>query len=74
MTLPTQLVLRALLSRPADPAYGLSLCEDTGLPTGTVYPILTRLERYGWIASRWEQPEEYVEHGRPRRRDYQLTP
>ncbi|URN10832.1 PadR family transcriptional regulator [Actinomadura madurae] len=51
------------------------MVRATCLPTGTVYPIITRLEQAGWISSRWETPNEQAEDGqaRPRRRYYQLT-
>jgi DNA-binding PadR family transcriptional regulator len=73
MTIPTQLVLRALLANPTHEKYGLQICSEAGLPTGTIHPILARLENeHGWLTSRWEdvKPEEA---GRPRRRYYQLT-
>jgi DNA-binding PadR family transcriptional regulator len=73
MTLQTQLVLRALLQEPTAERYGLALCEETGLPSGTVYPIVARLEHAGWAQSRWEEPETHVAEGRPRRRYYRLT-
>jgi PadR family transcriptional regulator len=73
MTLQTQLVLRALLQEPAREQYGLELCAETGLPSGTVYPIVARLEQAGWLASRWEDPNEHITEGRPRRRYYRLT-
>jgi PadR family transcriptional regulator PadR len=73
MTIPTQLVLRALLAEPAQEMYGLQICAAAGLPSGTIHPILARLEHeYGWLTSRWEdiKPED---EGRPRRRYYRLT-
>lgn len=73
MTLPTQLVLRVMLDDPAAHYYGLQLRDATGLPSGTVYPIMARLEQVGWVASSWEDPAEHVAEGRPRRRYYQLT-
>lgn len=73
MTLQTQLVLRALLEDPAKQRYGLELCELVGLPSGTIYPILARLEQVGWVHSTWEDPVVHVEAGRPRRRFYQIT-
>ena len=73
MTLQTQLVLRALLQRPAREQYGLELCGETGLPSGTIYPIVARLENFGWVESRWEDPNEHIVEGRPRRRYYRLT-
>ena len=73
MTLQTQLVLRALLQDPREQHYGLQLCEQTGLPSGTVYPIVARLEQLGWLESRWEDPDAHIAEGRPRRRYYRLT-
>ncbi|HEY2287288.1 MAG TPA: helix-turn-helix transcriptional regulator [Streptosporangiaceae bacterium] len=73
MTLQTQLVLRAMLAEPAATRYGLELCDLTGLPSGTVYPIVARLEQCGWLASSWEDPAQHVAAGRPRRRYYRLT-
>ena len=42
------------------------------LPSATVHPILGRLEREGWVISRWEQVDPR-RVGRARRRYYQLT-
>jgi PadR family transcriptional regulator, regulatory protein PadR len=73
MTLQTQLVLRQALQEPGREWYGLQMIEATGLPAGTVYPIVARLERCGWIESRWEDPAEHEAEGRPRRRYYRFT-
>ncbi|WP_405910812.1 PadR family transcriptional regulator [Streptomyces sp. NBC_00828] len=73
MTLQTQLVLRALLEDPVKERYGLELCELTGMPSGTVYPILARLEQVGWVDSIWEDPTAYEKGGRPGRRLYRIT-
>jgi PadR family transcriptional regulator, regulatory protein PadR len=73
MTLATQMVLRSLLEKPADKRYGLELCGEAGLQSGTVYPILTRLEQAGWVHSAWEDPEVHQAEGRPRRRYYTLS-
>ena len=73
MTIPTQLVLRTLLAEPTQEMYGLQICEQAGLPSGTIHPILARLEHeFTWVTSRWEdiKPED---EGRPRRRYYRLT-
>jgi len=73
MTIPTQLVLRALLAEPTREMYGLQICEQAGLPSGTIHPILARLEQeHGWLTSCWEdiKPEDA---GRPRRRFYRFT-
>lgn len=72
MTIATQLVLRALLAEPTQELYGLQICEAAGLPSGTIHPILARLEGQGWLESRWEDIEPEAV-GRPRRRYYQLT-
>ncbi len=69
MTLPTQLVLRALLAEPGQEMYGLQICAAAGLPSGTIHPILARLEGLGWLESRWEDASPR-EEGRPRRRYY----
>ncbi|SRR6266702_2815753 len=73
MTLQVQLVLGALLADLGAELYGLQLCEATGLASGTIYPIMARLEQLGWVESSWEDPRRHVAEGRPRRRYYRLT-
>jgi PadR family transcriptional regulator PadR len=73
MTQPTQAVLRALQSKPAAEMYGLEIGAMAGLPSGTIHPILARLEKAGWVDSRWEDVNP-SEKGRPRRRYYRLSP
>jgi|SRR3954471_15826262 PadR family transcriptional regulator PadR len=73
MTLPTQAVLRELLADPTRAMYGLEICAAAGLPSGTIHPILARLERFGWLESYWEEADPH-EKGRPRRRYYRLNP
>lgn len=72
MTLPTQLVLRAMLAEPTQEMYGLQICQAAELPSGTIHPILARLEGCGWLESRWEDIDPAKE-GRPRRRYYWLS-
>jgi hypothetical protein len=72
ITLPTAAVLRQMLENPAADYYGFALAEATSFPSGTIYPILTRLETAGWLASFWEQGNP-TELERPRRRMYRLT-
>jgi PadR family transcriptional regulator PadR len=72
MTLPTQLVLRAMLAEPDQEMYGLQICRAAELPSGTIHPILARLEACGWLESRWEDINP-GEEGRPRRRYYRLS-
>ena len=69
MTLATQQVLRALLAEPTQEMYGLQICAAARLPSGTLHPILARLEGLGWLESRWEDASPR-EEGRPRRRYY----
>ena len=72
ITLPTAAVLRQMLEDPSAHYYGFALAEATRFPSGTIYPILARLEAAGWLASFWEQGDP-AELERPRRRMYQLT-
>jgi PadR family transcriptional regulator PadR len=53
--------------------YGFDIMDATGLPSGTVYPALRRLERTGLVSSAWEQDERARKASRPRRRNYELT-
>ena len=53
--------------------YGLQICRAAELPSGTIHPILARLEGIDWLESRWEEADPRHE-GRPRRRYYRLTP
>lgn len=73
MTLPTQLVLQVLLDEPDKEMYGLEISNAAGLASGTIHPILARLESAGWLTSRWEDADPTTE-GRPRRRYYRLNP
>jgi DNA-binding PadR family transcriptional regulator len=72
MTLQTIAVLQAMLEAPAHAHYGLQIAGKVHLPTGTIYPILARLEKAGWVASTWEERDP-AELERPRRRLYTLT-
>lgn len=51
---------------------GAEIGRVTALPSGTLYPILLRLERAGWLRSEWEYGDPAI-LGRPRRRFYMLT-
>ncbi len=53
--------------------YGFDVIDRTGLPSGTVYPALSRLERDGYVTSRWESDAEAHADGRPARRYYRVT-
>ncbi|MCT9111663.1 helix-turn-helix transcriptional regulator [Streptomyces mirabilis] len=75
MTLQTQLVMRELLQHPTRAQYGLEVGQAVGLPSGTIHPILARLERAGIVESFWEAADEHAEASppRPRRRYYRFT-
>ena len=70
ITHATALILQALAS---GLRHGFQIMEVTGLASGTVYPVLRRLEREKAVESEWEDREEASAAGRPRRRIYQLT-
>ena len=53
--------------------YGFDIIDTTGLPSGTVYPALSRLERDGFLKSAWEDEAQAHDDGRPARRYYRLT-
>jgi DNA-binding PadR family transcriptional regulator len=64
-------VLAALCGQPSAWQHGYALARQTGLKSGTLYPILIRLADRGLVEACWE--EEPVP-GRPRRHLYRLTP
>jgi DNA-binding PadR family transcriptional regulator len=53
--------------------YGFDIIDQTGLPSGTVYPALGRLERDGLLKAAWENEHHAHAEGRPARRYYTLT-
>jgi DNA-binding PadR family transcriptional regulator len=70
LTHPTALVLQALLD---GRHHGFDIMDATGLPSGTVYPILRRLDAEGYVRSRWEKDGMARREQRPPRRYYELT-
>src|SRR5499427_5982145 len=72
MSFQTLKVLEAFLENPGEELSGADVHKRTGLASGTLYPILLRLESAGWFVSRWEAVDP-VRAGRPRRRLYRLT-
>ena len=60
------------LSRPMERISGAEISRSTGIASGTLYPILFRLEEAGWLTSDWEKvtPSKI---GRPRCRLYRMT-
>lgn len=71
--LTTAKVLRRLLDFPDRPRFGTDLIRETGIKSGSMFPILTRLEHAGFVTA---QPEGADPHevGRPSRTYYRLTP
>jgi DNA-binding PadR family transcriptional regulator len=70
LTYPTALVLQALVS---GHHHGFDIMDATGLPSGTVYPILRRLDAEGLVRSRWEREGVARREQRPPRRYYELS-
>jgi PadR family transcriptional regulator PadR len=66
----TLLVLAALSAQPADWRHGYDLAKETGLKSGTLYPILVRLADRGLVEARWEDGRPA---GRPPRHLYRLS-
>jgi DNA-binding PadR family transcriptional regulator len=67
----TLAILRALAD---GHRYGFDIMDATGLPGGTVYPALAKLENDRLVSSRWEDPELAHAEKRPPRRYYDLSP
>jgi PadR family transcriptional regulator, regulatory protein PadR len=63
-------LLSSLLDHPAEWRYGYDLSRETGLQSGTLYPILMRLSERGWLDAKWEEAHE---PGRPPRHMYRLN-
>lgn len=64
-------VLAVLCAEPAGWRHGYGIARDTGLKSGSLYPILIRLADRGLVEARWEEEQPA---GRPRRHLYRLTP
>lgn len=64
-------VLEVLLG-PDDELYGFKIAKEIDRPTGSVFPILARLEQAGWVFSKWETSEQNSRGSR--RRFYRLSP
>jgi PadR family transcriptional regulator PadR len=73
LTPQTVLVVSALLATPDTPRWGRDISKTTGLASGTLHPILARLEKVGWVESYWEDVSSSEDLGRPRRRYYRFT-
>jgi DNA-binding PadR family transcriptional regulator len=65
-----RMVFEELLRAPREWRHGYELSQNTNLRSGTLYPLLIRLNQQGLLEARWEQPEL---PGRPPRHAYRLT-
>lgn len=72
LTGPLQRVLKVLVADPAAPRYGYELMKAARLPSGTLYPMLARLQDEGVVESEWEEQSPDA-GGRPPRKYYRLT-
>ncbi len=66
----TEALLVTLLGAVEQWRHGYDLSRETALKSGTLYPILMRLDRQGWLEARWEDEPA---PGKPRRHLYRLT-
>ena len=65
-------VALALLDKPTAPHWGYELCNEAGVRSGALYPMLSRMLERGWLTDGWEDPTT-IKEKRPPRRYYQLT-
>ncbi|MEP7270433.1 MAG: PadR family transcriptional regulator [Acidobacteriota bacterium] len=70
LTYSTAVILQALAN---GYLYGFDIIDITGVPGGTVYPALRRLEECGYLSSKWEEQSIAQAEPRPQRRYYDLT-
>jgi DNA-binding PadR family transcriptional regulator len=66
----TVAVLAVLANKRGEWLYGLQIAAATGLKSGSLYPILARLNERGFVESQWLEPER---PGRPPRHAYRIT-
>ena len=70
MTYASAVILRAISD---GYLYGFDIIDITGVPGGTVYPALRRLEEAGYLVSKWEKQSISQSEPRPQRKYYELT-
>lgn len=63
-------LLSALMAEPLAWRHGYDLMKNTGLSSGTLYPLLMRMADQGLVEAEWREP---VQQGRPARHAYRLT-
>lgn len=72
MSGPTLKVCKVFVEDPKTPRSGAEISKLASIGSGTLYPLLQRLENARWLESKWEEIDP-AEAGRPRRRFYTLT-
>ena len=65
-------VIKVFLEHPLQERYGFELMQVTGLPSGTLYPVLAKFEAAGWLTGGKENIDPHTE-GRPARRFYRIS-
>ncbi len=65
-----RLLLAALSKQRSEWRHGYDLLRDTGLSSGTLYPLLMRMSDSGLVEAEWREPAQL---GRPPRHVYRLT-
>lgn len=70
LSAPARAVLAAMIEAGGGWAHGYELCRRSGVKSGTLYPLLIRLEAQGHLEAEWRPPSEM---GRPPRHAYRLT-
>lgn len=68
----TVTVLRLFIAVAPESLDGATIRRTTGIKAGTIYPMLSRLEKIGWLKSTWEDIDP-SKVGRPRRKEYAMT-
>jgi PadR family transcriptional regulator PadR len=69
-TRPMRTLLETLAAGNGEWRYGYDLSRETGLKSGTLYPLLMRFSERGWVEARWA---EAAAQGRPPRRMVRLS-
>jgi PadR family transcriptional regulator PadR len=73
MSAPTLKLLKFMIESPRQGRSGAEISKATKVGSGTMYPLLQRLEMAKWIEGEWENIDP-SDAGRPKRRFYKLTP
>jgi PadR family transcriptional regulator PadR len=64
--------LAIFVNNPSEQFSGIDICQKTGMKSGTVYPLLIKMEENGWLESEWKDIDPRQE-GRPKRHFYKIT-